>query len=429
MKSSTVILGVSLVFNALLAAAFLSTHSARRGDAGSAAASAKTSAASGQVSSTSGSSGPGSSSAGGTAAATPATIGPVPTWDLIHTDDLPTLVNRLRAAGFPNRVIASILQSLVWDKISARLYELQRSDYESPYWQQTKYSYSDPKVGPEIRRIYREQTALIEKLLGENSTALQAEWPEGAAYLKAQYGNLSLDKIAQIAHLAESFNDQRQTVYGAASGGMFTAADGKKVDEINKAFHAELAKVLSPDELLEYDLHASDTANNMRFNLMTAFPATEAEFRAIFPLYQEFNDKFGSNYGSLTPEQQVARTAAETELRQKAATLLTPDRAADFQIATDPRNYQTAKLLNRLELPLATATQLNAIQDATQKQANTIRRDNTTDQAAKATQIAALTQSSAAQLTQILGAQGYEAYRQTAGTWIGRLQPPAAAKK
>ncbi len=59
------------------------------------------------------------------------------------------------------------------------------------------------------------------------------------------------------------------------------AADREKLALLNRERRADLERVLTPEELFEYDLRQGPTAMRLRSQL-AAFQPTEEEYRAIF---------------------------------------------------------------------------------------------------------------------------------------------------
>ena len=56
---------------------------------------------------------------------------------------------------------------------------------------------------------------------------------------------------------------------------------------LRRKLHDDMAKFLSPQELLDYEVRTSETAQNLKYNELQAFDADEAEFRAIFKAKQD----------------------------------------------------------------------------------------------------------------------------------------------
>lgn len=83
----------------------------------------------------------------------PAPIDPA-TWSKLQTDDLPALVTRLRAAGFPPDVIRAMLNGLLTEQFAARRRALDPDSANRPFW---KDRAPDLKLQLAQFQLYREQ--------------------------------------------------------------------------------------------------------------------------------------------------------------------------------------------------------------------------------------------------------------------------------
>ncbi len=353
------------------------------------------------------------------------------TWDLLRTDDLVALVAKLREAGFPPEVVRRVMMALVAERFDARRYEIEKSILESPFWKNAN-SYSDPKVAGELVKLQREQTDLLKKILGGTVGDVFASNAEDQAMLRLQIGDIPLDKIDQLYATAMDYGMKRQQAYAArGNNGPMLAADFEKVAALDKAYREDLAKFLTPTEANEFILRQSDVANRLRNAIAPARP-TEAEYRAIFPIYQDFYDRFPSQLtAGETPEQAAARKAAQDQMLNQVSAVVGADRAADFKQAGDPQAQQLNRLVMRLDLPISAATQVAAVQTDIQQRVTALREDTSLNGAARTAQLTALQQEATTRVSDILGgSRGLEAYKQYGGQWISNLtpRPPAPPK-
>lgn len=60
-------------------------------------------------------------------------------WQQLRTEDLPTLVARLRAAGFPPTVVRSLIAGEVDARFAARRQAIIREQADSPFWTTTTH--------------------------------------------------------------------------------------------------------------------------------------------------------------------------------------------------------------------------------------------------------------------------------------------------
>ena len=338
-------------------------------------------------------------------------------WADLRGDDLAELVARLRAAGFPPKIIRAIVSVLLNERFAAREQALFYITDPREYWKQNG-GISTPKQMAELTKLDRERTALMKQLLGPD---WMTQDDGNLAYFRRQYGELPAEKIARMQELMSAYADQRgQITPGFRS---LLPDEVAKVTALEQQMHADLGKLVTPAELEQYDLRASSAANYLRYNL-SSFGASEAEYRAIFAAYQPFADQYLNNYGALTPPQEEARSQAEKQLLPAIAAALGPDRFADYQQATDNQYRQLNQLVARLDLPIAAAREVAAVQQDIAARATTVRNDATLAADQRDAQLAALAQEAGAKISAQLGPTGLEAYKIYGGQWLQKLAPP-----
>jgi len=396
------LLAVSLVANVVLSVR--SRHSA---SSPSSDASAPVSAPGTMVSSTT----PDQSPASGLAEGAPL----AQTWAQLPSGDLKGLVGRLRTAGFSESMIRAIIAAQVNEQFSARRKALLAQQEETPYWNSPQRFGLDPKTMSALRELNREQKELLQQLLGPDGATRN---DERQAYQRRQYGPLAQDKVDQLQNIVSDYGELRQQIYSAANG-VILPEDREKLTLLEKEQRADLAAMLTPQELENYELRRSSTASLLHSQLGT-FKPTEEEFRAIFHATRAAENQFGSiSPGGGTQIQQI-----RTAVLDQAKILLTPERFADLKQATDPVYQQVNRLVARLELPASAAIQIVAVQQDIAKRAGALRADSSLSPAQRNIQLSGLLQEATTNLTAALGgARGLEAYKQYGGQWLQILQP------
>ncbi len=353
-----------------------------------------------------------------TAAAAKAASTNVDVWSTIKSDDLPGLVAHLRAAGFPARLVRAILAAQIRDQFAARRKAIEGNSADGAFW---KNATIDPKQQLALRELSREQQKMLRDLLGPDA---DSDDSIGSAYRDRGLTGLPAAKVSQVRQILQDFDEQRQDLYATiAMGGMVTfgSTEQAKMRAIEQAQHAELAKVLTPAELENYDLMTSNIAQSLRYQL-SAFNPTEDEFRALFKIQQDSQDKMAPVMGMMTPDEMRARQDAQKQLNAQVELALGNERYADYQRATDYNYRQTTLLVARLELPADTANQLYAIQKDYQQRRMDLQASTSPED--RAQQLAALQQEAIAKVTPILGSdKAVEAYKQYGGNWIKSMVP------
>ena len=341
-------------------------------------------------------------------------------WSELQAGDLKTLPERLRAAGFPPSMIRAIVAAQVNEQFSARRKELLGNQAEQPFWKNQRSGMMDPKIMTALRDLGKEQMALMKSLLGENAPGND----EINAWQRRQFGNLAPEKLTQLQSINTDYSELQQEIYAKANG-VFLPEDREKLAYLEKEKLADIAKTLSPQEFEEFQLRSSNTANQLRGQL-GSFNTTEAEFRALYRAAAAIDEKYGTA-GPFGPRNPGDYQNRQADMLAQAKAVLTPERFADYKLATDPQSRQVSSLVARLELPPATTQQVVSLQQDFQNRQRALMTNRALTPADRTAQQAALLQEATAKLSATLTPRGLEAYKQNGGQWLDMLKPRPAA--
>jgi hypothetical protein len=339
-------------------------------------------------------------------------------WTSLQNTDLKTMVERLRAAGFPLSMIRALVAAQIQEQFSARRKALLAQQEDKPFWKSQQAYFLDPKTMSGLRDLGREQSNLLKQLLGPDGVPGS---DEALAYQHRQFGDLPRDKREQLQSIVADYGDLRNQVYATANG-VILPEDREKLAILEKEQRADFAAILTPQELENYDLRSSSTANALRSQL-ALFNPTEDEFRAIFKLQQAFDDKYGAANMITGAEQYRQRQMQQQELTDQIKSVLSPDRVDAYKQSVDPAYQMVNRLVARLDLPASAATEVVAVQQDINKRAAAVRSDRSLAPEVRNMQLTALAQEAGSRLTNAIGARGFEAYKQYGGQWVQNLTP------
>lgn len=335
---------------------------------------------------------------------------------LLDFSDLKVLVAQLRAGGLPEPVVRMVFRALLSEKMQmgAEILPI----YSTPYWKPTSYQ---PMYSAEVRaknRLYRE---LVDEVLGPGAVV-------SAGYMPEEFGEspelrgVAPEKRAQVTAILRDYNDMLSEIRSQTivNGYMVALPEEKqRMQYLETQKMEDLRRVLTSSELENYLLVAGETANYLR-QWLPAFQPTEDEFRAIHRLLEQRTAAAGGLTGD-TSADYTFRANALKEIQKELGSSLTPERVAELGLATDPRTSALARMLSRLELPLATAPKITAIQNDILGRAARVRIDSAIAPAERAKQLIALTREANQRVTEILGSRGMEAYQPGLGQWMSRI--------
>lgn len=345
------------------------------------------------------------------------------TWSSLSTTDLPDLVARLRAAGFPPSAIRAIVRALISDQFTERYRALDPEGDTRAFW---KNQPPDNKLQLAQGRLYREQAKLLKELLGDEGNFNDAIY---TAQQKQQYSYLPADKAAAILALIRA-NGEKQTELYYQKG----TINQEEYRALESELQRNIAAALTPAEWEEYSVRSSNLARSLRNELM-AFNPSEEEFRALvkirLSMEQDLNPVSTSGFPSR--EAQQRQQDAEKRYLEQAEALLGPQRTEDLKRAQNYSYRQTAQLVARLELPPETTQTLWQVQQDFSKRRTEIARTYAPTPTPGVTptmpeeyrrDLAALQEEAIAKVTPILGsASRVEAYKSYGGNWITSLVP------
>jgi hypothetical protein len=422
MKVSTLLIAGSLAANAALLAFYVSRPAADPASADAAGVSVETGAAA-NGSSSSGARKKGASGPGQHADA------PGQTWAHLKPDDLRALVARMRAAGFPMSVIRSVLYTQINESFKARRAALAPTMEERPFWQthpgggfSGSFGY-DQKYYAALRELGREQSQMVKDLLGADATSR-----ETSPFTQRRYGNLSTEKIEQVQRLDQDYNELRNEVNTAARGIMLPE-DREKLAILEKERRADLAQLLSPQEMEDYLMRTSMTTSRLR-TALTTLNASEAEFRAIYQAQLAYDEKYANaNMGGMVfnnADTMRERQAAQTDANAQIKTALGDQRYAEYVRASDREFQQLDRMAKQSSLPGTAALQTYDLRTSALTESNRIYDDASLSSDQKRAALQALGQTTRAQITSTLGADVGGRYLQVANRWLAGLDRGAA---
>lgn len=329
-------------------------------------------------------------------------------WAALQSEDLPTLVQRLRAAGFPATMVRAIVEGEIERRFGPRLRELQRSVTDTPYWRQGSNSplMGSAKIYEEVNQIYRERARLLRDLLGRDALAYAGMDPSVAQ--RMQFGNLSQAKIDLVQRINDDYAEMTSQV-SAAMQGVTLPEDREKMALLEREKRNDLAAVLTPDELAAYEMRTSQVTMRLR-SALTIMDATEAEFRTIYQAYEPVKDvlyptMISSGFIMMTSASDTSdkRTEATKQVNDQLKAALGDARYQQYQRANDNEFQQLYRLGQRDSLPYDTLVRAYDVRTAVSEASNRIANDTALTPDAKRAALKDLAQDARTKLLSTLG--------------------------
>jgi hypothetical protein len=253
-------------------------------------------------------------------------------WRSPRTDhDLRTLVSDLRSAGFPGPVVRAVVNQLLTERYAAR-----QPDASLPFW---KRGVLTPELLDAQQALNREKQQETEALLGPDArpSAVLDATTRGR-----RYGGLSDDKVDALVKIERDYNEVQSKLTALRENGVSGLESlSQQMTTVEKEKSADIATLLTPEELKQYEMRNSSSANRLVNNLRKV-DINEAEYTALYQLQKAF-DTANPQRAFVTAATQADRQAAMLALHEQVRAVLGDDRffqyaeTADFAYANVAR--------------------------------------------------------------------------------------------
>jgi len=236
-------------------------------------------------------------------------------WAEVESADYRQYIANLRTVGCPEETIRDIIATDLSQLFAARGASIWKPPAPTAYWQKPKNEQPDSRKLRELNALTREQTAILQELLGTRVTQqelidtvyLQFFGPEQElAFLPDEKRHVAVQAVAGVDEDLQEAMAARD--YSASQRDLFQ----RKL--------ALLANVLSPAELDEFKLRLAPAAENLRME-SRYFDFTPDEFKMLLEARMRDNkdEVFGADL--------LNRSAAADQVRK----LFGEERAKEFE--------------------------------------------------------------------------------------------------
>ncbi|MBL9186053.1 MAG: hypothetical protein JNK23_01105 [Opitutaceae bacterium] len=342
-------------------------------------------------------------------------------WSTLQAEDLRTLIARLKAAGFSPVLVRAIVNARLEATFSARMQELIGTVGDAPFWKPEPFSsYSNAKFYETQSQIYRDRTKALRELLGDDFYAAGSGDP--TADQRRQFGDLPKAKIDLIQRIVDDYAEMESQVR-AATNGIALPEDRAKLALLARERRTDLAAILTPAELEDYEMRTSTITSRLRTGL-TLMDATEAEFQAIYRAQQPFADLLNppSIGGSIrfTAEDSRLRTEAQNKINDQIKAALGEQRYADYARASNYDYQNLHRLAQRDNIPVEAINRAYDLRLPAAQESMRIH-DARLDPAARNAALQALAATTKAKLVANLGPAVAEDYAKNL-SWLNALE-------
>lgn len=342
-------------------------------------------------------------------------------WRELNSDKDAEFVANLRANGFPTSMVYALTNARVRARHAEALARF-RPPADFAYWSESPLVNDPPmEERPARRALERQIAAELKNLLGRDSDRSTIYQRRNRERL---YGPISEEKADAISELNKDYGEITGLVRDRSKG-ILLQADRDQLAIIEREKRADLARILTPAELLEYDLRASPSAATVRHQLRN-LDATEEEFRELAALQLAFDQKYG--VANLSGEQQQRRALAQPTLTEQIKAALSPERYAEYQIKTDQTYPYIAMLITQNRVAIDPARVVST-QRGFAERFNELRGNGALSPAERNAQLDALSAEANRVMAAALGPDAFKSYKASGGPINALLNRPAPASR
>jgi hypothetical protein len=336
-------------------------------------------------------------------------------WRMVESEDYKQYIANLRAIGCPEETIRDIIIADVNKLFASRRQALKTSTNRFEYWKSGSFfaGMFDPERIEQEQALAREKRELLKELLG----VAPEEKPDlfgGFNPFEAMLDFLPSDKQTAVLEVLQKM--QARMLRGFRDG----SPDAESISQFRNAqkeMEAELAKILTPQELEEYQLRMSPTAMAMRMQL-SSFEPTEDEFRKIFAVRKKFDDQFNPmDAATRDAAEREKMNAARREMEAQLKSVLGEARYAEYERAQDWTYQGIYRVVQRQGLPKESAVRVYEMQKIAQEQTRKVQQDPTLNPEQRQAAIEGIRTETANSIRAVLGERGFEAYQRLPGSF------------
>jgi len=227
-------------------------------------------------------------------------------WSQVESSDFQQYMANLRAVGCPEETIRDLviaeINKLYSPKFAALMTQAQHYDYWKPASKKSREG-----LAKQLNSLRAEKRELLKTLLGIDSDPGE------------QWANITVDELVAQGRFAFLSAEKQKLVQDIlARYDLSQDADPKRTREKRRE---ELAQVLSPDGLYQFDLRDSNAADSVRSRFGDA-DLSEAEYKKLFDLRKAYEDAVGAVADNSDPEKARKRSEARRALEDAYKTAL-----------------------------------------------------------------------------------------------------------
>jgi hypothetical protein len=317
----------------------------------------------------------------------------------------------LTAAGVPLTAARDLLLGRAMVRYAERMEGAVNAPADARWWR----SRATPTGTDQALVAQRELNDAVRAALGKDVFPLGTD--------PSQWSFLPAAKRDALRRLQQDYDEMTAKF---SAGGIQLASDKERLALLRAERDRDIAALLTPTELADYNLRTSNTSAALRAKFGDAIQSEE-DFRKLYDLQKAFDDKFAVDPSAPRPSQDFIqqRAAAERQLQDAFRAALGEEKFAALQRTSDQELRALDALATRLNLPSGTTDRVAATREAIAAESQKISLDSSLPMTERRAKLQELASWARTELAQTLGSEAADAYAQRAA-WLSLLQSGVA---
>ena len=342
-------------------------------------------------------------------------------WSRVEADDYKQYIANLRAIQCPEATIRDIIITDVLKTYVGKTAALQAPRLREFWKTESQWPGGDREFHRKNRELEREKRSLLKELLGADVEKDLRQIQGIPDWRGRSMAYLPEEKRDNVVAIEEKYRDLRREILRQGQEGAPSPEGVARLEDLGAKQSAELASLLTPQQVEEYDLRHHEISQKLRADLAT-FRPTEQEFRTLFRLNKEFaavRPAANSNLNEGRNQASLATPSKDLEPKIRAA--LGEQRYAELRRAQDWEYRILARLAEENGLPREAAGKVYDMKTAVEEQKLKVSKNETLTPEQRRAALQAIGTETDRALRGVLGDPAYQAYKRRHGSWIPNL--------
>jgi hypothetical protein len=338
-------------------------------------------------------------------------------WTQLEAEDYRTYIERLRSIGCPEQTIRDIVIADLEKLMAPRVREIEGHKEAPKYWKPDRKELVRTidvleKSGKK-QEVDFEKREIIRELLGVDLAAERTKASGESDFYEERLDFLDAEKRSRVRMIMERSNREEVALREKSwmENDELTQEERDRLEQIAATKAREIAALLSPEELEQYNLWFSDSAYKVRDSFFAMEPS-EQDFLAIYEIQREFDSAWANKSGA---EYENARSDYEQKIREH----LGEERYEEFRRSRDDDYQQLQAAAVQFGLNSGIATEVYGFKKVLSEERQHVQEmpGLTTEQRARV--FNALAEEAERAVIEVMGHKPYRYYiRSGAGKWI-----------